>query len=158
MWPVQGFSPTCVRTFLLRWIHCRCLWVHVHTVGAPCLLTTKESSCICAEKFSLTSGLVLLSLYFSRAQLLPLALSLECLGENKASVLLHLTNASCPVQEPMYLLPRLPFPPQSVLAIWPMGLPIMGQRWSRVWSMQPDSQVSSNPDFSPPELFDSRGD
>ena len=29
-------------------------------------------------------------LYFSRAQLLPLALPLECLGENKARIVLHL--------------------------------------------------------------------
>ena len=35
-------------------------------------------------KFSLTSGVGTLSLSFSRAQLLPLALSSESLGENKA--------------------------------------------------------------------------
>ena len=46
-------------------------------------------------------------LYFSRAQLLPLALSLECLGENKASVLLHLTYTSCPAQGSLYLLLHL---------------------------------------------------
>ena len=46
-------------------------------------------------KFSLTSGVGTLSLCFSRAQLLPLALSLECLGENKALILLLLTNTSC---------------------------------------------------------------
>ena len=57
------------------------------------------------EKFSLTSGLVLLSLYFSIAQLLPLALSLECPGENKAAILLHLTNTSCSAQGPIDLLP-----------------------------------------------------
>ena len=34
-------------------------------------------------------------LHFSRAQLLPLALSLECLGENKAPNLLHLTSTVC---------------------------------------------------------------
>ena len=34
----------------------------------------------------MTSGVVTLSLYSSRAQLLPLTLSLDCLGENKASV------------------------------------------------------------------------
>ena len=59
-------------------------------------------------KFSLTLGVVILSLYFSRAQLLPLALSFECLSENRASVLLHLTNASCPAQGPVYLLPQIP--------------------------------------------------
>ena len=57
-------------------------------------------------KFSLTSGMVILSLYFSRAQLPPLALSLECLGENKAAILLHLTNSSCSAQGPIYLLPQ----------------------------------------------------
>ena len=60
-------------------------------------------------KFSLTLGVVILSLYFSSAQLLPVALSLECLGENKASVLLHLTNTSCPAQGPIYLLPHTQF-------------------------------------------------
>ena len=51
-----------------------------------------------AGKSSLTSGVRGSSLYFSRAQLLPLALSLEYLDENKISVLLHLTNTSHPVQ------------------------------------------------------------
>ena len=35
-------------------------------------------------KFSLISGVGTFSLYFSSAQLLPLALSLECLRENEA--------------------------------------------------------------------------
>ena len=58
-------------------------------------------------KSSLTSGVGTLSLCFSRAQLLPLALSLECLGENKASVLLHLTNTTCLARGPICLLPRV---------------------------------------------------
>ena len=41
-------------------------------------------------------------LCFNRAQLLPLALSLECLVENRASILAHLTNTSCPFQGPIY--------------------------------------------------------
>ena len=41
-----------------------------------------------------------LSLYFSRAQLLPLDLSLECLGENKALVLLYLTNLAVQPRDP----------------------------------------------------------
>ena len=57
-------------------------------------------------KFSLTSGVVILSLYFSRVQLLPLGLSLECLSEDKASILIHLTNSSCPVHGPLCLLPQ----------------------------------------------------
>ena len=60
-------------------------------------------------KCPLTSGVVILSLYFSRAQLLPPALSLECLGENKASIFLHLTNTSCPAQGPIYLLAHFLF-------------------------------------------------
>ena len=44
------------------------------------------------RKFSVTSGVVLLSFYFSGAQLLPLALSLECLGEKKASLSLFSTK------------------------------------------------------------------
>ena len=47
-----------------------------------------------------------LSLYSSRAQLLPITSSLECLGENKASVLLCLANTSCPAQGPIHLLPH----------------------------------------------------
>ena len=47
-----------------------------------------------------------LSLYFSRAQLLPLALSLGCLDEKKASILFHLTNTSCRAQRFIYLLPQ----------------------------------------------------
>ena len=51
-------------------------------------------------KSSLTSGIGTLSLYFSRAQLLPLDLSLECLGENKALVLLYLTNLAVQPRDP----------------------------------------------------------
>ena len=62
--------------------------MHVHTyygVGTPRLLDPKKPSCACVDRdvfLDLRSGH--LSLYFSRALLLPLALSLECLGENKA--------------------------------------------------------------------------
>ena len=55
-------------------------------------------------KFSLISGVGTLSLYFSSAQLLPLALSLERLPENEAWLLLHLTNTGCLAQEPIGLL------------------------------------------------------
>ena len=47
-------------------------------------------------KSSWTSGVGTLSLYFSRTQLLPLALSLKCLGENKGPVLLHLNKHQVP--------------------------------------------------------------
>ena len=49
-------------------------------------------------KSSWISGVGTLSLHFSRTQLLPLALSLKCLGENKGLVLLHSTNTRCPSQ------------------------------------------------------------
>ena len=52
-------------------------------------------------EFSLTSEVVVLSLYFSSAQLLPLALSSEGLDENKTAILLHLTNSSCLAQGPI---------------------------------------------------------
>ena len=70
-----------------------------------------------AGKFSLTSGVGPLSIYLSRAQLLPLALSLECLGENRASVSLHWTNTSCPDQEPIYLLPQLQKGKQNTIPV-----------------------------------------
>ena len=57
-------------------------------------------------KSPLTSAMGTSSLCFSRAQFLPLALSLECLGENKATTLFHLMNARCPAQGSIYLLPR----------------------------------------------------
>ena len=47
-------------------------------------------------KSSLTLGVGTLSPHFSRVQLLPLALSMDYLGANKGSVLLHLTNISSP--------------------------------------------------------------
>ena len=91
-----------------------------------------------AGKFSLTSGVGALSLHFSRAQLLPLALSLECLGENKASILLHLTNPSCPAQGPIYLLPQFEY--QCKCAWWAL---LAGRRegsaelyWMHPWQHQ----------------------
>lgn len=58
------------------------------------------------EKCSLTSGVGTFSIYFSRTQLLPLGLSLECLGEKKACILLYLTKTRCLAQGPIYLLPH----------------------------------------------------
>ena len=51
-------------------------------------------------KSPLTSGVGTLYLCFSRTQFLQLDLSLVCLGENKAWILLHLINAKCPAQRP----------------------------------------------------------
>ena len=62
--------------------------MHVHVyygVGSPPFSTPKKPSALVQTgKSSLTSGVDTFSLCFSRAQLLPLALSLEGLGENKA--------------------------------------------------------------------------
>ena len=85
-------------------------------------------TCTCADrKVFLTSGAGTLSLYFSRAQLLQLALPLECLGENKASVLLHLTNTSCPAQGPVCLQPTKH---KQSLELWAhRGVPAPQMRW-----------------------------
>ena len=83
------------------------MWAHVNTyygVVTPPFLTPKEPSCACADRevsLDLRSGHLISLLQQSSA--LPLALSLECLGENKASVLLHVTNTSCPAQVPIHL-------------------------------------------------------
>ena len=62
-------------------------------MGFPPFLIPKKPSCAYADReYSLNSGVGILSPCFSRAQLLPPALSLQCLGENKAWLLLHLTN------------------------------------------------------------------
>lgn len=74
--------------------------------------------------------MVIISLYSSRAQLLPLALSLECLGENKASIRLRLTNNSCPTQWPIYLL--LHQEPSILLARASLTTPL-GRLHSRAW-------------------------
>lgn len=50
----------------------------------------------------MTPEIIILSVYSSRAQLLPLTLSFE----NKASILLCLTNTRCPALGPTYLLPQ----------------------------------------------------
>ena len=57
-------------------------------------------------KVSLTSGVGTLSIYSSSTLLLLSALSLECLGENKALILFHFTNPSWLAQGPIYLLPQ----------------------------------------------------
>ena len=105
-----GFSPTHVHEFLLRWSQHRSLWAHVHTyygVVSPeacghmstrtmgwCLLPLEPPRRppvpVQSWKLPLTSGVSSLphlssfsSVFLSRALLLPLALSLECLGEKK---------------------------------------------------------------------------
>lgn len=71
--------------------------MRVHTyygAGPPPFMTPKKPLFLCADRgvfLDLRNGP--LSLCFSRTQLLPLALTLECLGEGKACILLYLTNA-----------------------------------------------------------------
>ena len=66
-------------------------------------MTPKEAFCACAVgEVSLTSGMVILSPYSGRPQLLLLTLSLECLGK-QSSNLLSPTDSSCPAQGPIYL-------------------------------------------------------
>ena len=85
--------------------------MHVHTyygVVPPPFLTPKEVSCACVDRgvfLDLRSGHLISLLQKSSA--LPLALSLERLGENKALVLLPVTNTSCPAQGPIYLPPHI---------------------------------------------------
>ena len=71
---------------MLAQSHCRGLWVHVQTyygVEAPPFPPPRSLPVpVQTEKSALTSGTGT-SLHFSRAQFLPLALSLECLGETK---------------------------------------------------------------------------
>ena len=95
----------CISIFIMEW----------HPLP---FLTPSEPSCICANReVFLNPRCGILSLYCSRAQLLPLALSSECLGENKASVLFHLMNSSCPAQKPIYLSCQKNLTPKSLLAI-----------------------------------------
>ena len=75
-------------TFCQDGFQCRRLWEvwqHLLWGGAPPFLTPEEPFCTCAVwEVSLASGVidvVLLSLHSSRAQLLPLTLSLECQGK-----------------------------------------------------------------------------
>ena len=103
--PVLGATPSHMGNFLLRWIppqrHVHMYWV---TNPLPFWLPRNLLTQVHKGKFSLISGVVVLSLYFSRAQLLSLALSSECLDENKASIFLHWTDASSLDQGPIRLL------------------------------------------------------
>ena len=103
---VLGPYPRCMSNVSLRWIvgaYPHLLWGGGSLLFQP---PRSLSAHVQAGKFSLISGAGTLSLYFSSAQLLPLASSLGCLGENKAWLLLHLINTSRLAQEPICLLPR----------------------------------------------------
>ena len=80
---------------------------HLLWVVTPPFLTPKEPSCTCARQGSFPWPQERSSYLFSRAQLLPLALSFECLNKNKSSILFHLTKTSCSVWGPIYFLPHL---------------------------------------------------
>ena len=62
----------------------------------------KEPSYSCADReVFLDSGVVILSVYFNRAQLLLVAFIFGLSGGSRVSVLLCLTNTSCPAQGPI---------------------------------------------------------
>ena len=109
-WPVLGPCPTCTSNVFLGWMSLQRPVGYIHTycrVEPPPFWPPRSlRASVRIGKFSLTSGVVILSFYFSRAQLLSLVLSLECLGVNKTSNLLHFKSTSCPVQGLIYLLPQ----------------------------------------------------
>ena len=73
------------------------VWKHLFWGGPPPFWPPKEVFCTYAVgKVSLTSGVVILSLYSSRAQLLPLTLSLECLGKTASIYSAWQTPAALP--------------------------------------------------------------
>ena len=86
-WLALGPSPRCVCNFLQRGIPLkRPVGTYPHLLGGGAPLSDPRSflAHVQTGKSSMTSGRdERLSLYFSRCQLSPLALSLECLGENK---------------------------------------------------------------------------
>ena len=91
-----GPSQHACTAFSSCWSHHRGLWYgSTLLVGWGHIIFSAPSSPpahVQRGKLSLSSGLGILPLYPSRAQLLPLALSLDCLGENKASTVLHSTD------------------------------------------------------------------
>ena len=89
----------CMSTFIMGWTSL-ILW-----------LLRSLSVRVWTRKISLIPGVGTLSLCFSRVHLLPLALSLGCLGENKVWILLYLINNTSPAQMPTvsYLKMREPF-------------------------------------------------
>ena len=94
---VPGSSSRGVHIFFLRWIPPqRCMDVCPLITGWGTLPFQPPRSLpahVQTGKSSLTSGVGnYLSLGFSNTQLLSLALSLEYWGENKGSILLHLTT------------------------------------------------------------------
>ena len=85
--------------------------MHVYTyygVVPPPFLTPKEASCACADRevfLDLRSGHLISLPQQSSAPATNFVLGVS--RENKASILLHSTNTSCPAQGPIYLLPQM---------------------------------------------------
>ena len=79
---------------------------HLLWGGAPSVFDPPEGFLRMCRQGSLPWPLRvdILSLYLNWAQLLHL--SLDFLGENKVSILLHLTNTGCLAQRPIWLLPH----------------------------------------------------
>ena len=91
------FLKRSAQLFFLRWIPPQRpmgAWSHFLQGGTPFSFNPQELPAhVQTGKSSLTSGVgTYLSIGFIRAQLLPLALSLEFWGENKGSTLPHLTT------------------------------------------------------------------
>ena len=139
--------------------HLRGLWVRIYTyrgVGSPPFwLSRSFPTHVQTGKSSLTSGEATLSLCFSTAQLLPLALSLECLGENKGSVLFFLRNTRCSAQRPHCLLCHNHLIFGHPLLLLPSVFPsirvfsnesALHIRWSKYWrfsfSISPSNEYS----------------
>ena len=109
-WLVLGLSPRCMHNFLLGWIPLpkpvdtfpHLLWGEACSLLGPqeaFLHMCRQGSLPWPEKW----GPYLLTL--AELSFCHLLCPRECLGENKTSILLHLTNTSCPAQGPIYLLP-----------------------------------------------------
>ena len=111
IWPIilflsshLGPSPRCMCGFFLRWILPQAYGCMSSLVmewsPLPFQPPRRLPAHLHTGKSSLTSRTGTLLLYFGRAQLLPLALPLECLGENKAWISLHSKNTRWAAQRP----------------------------------------------------------
>ena len=112
IWLVLGLSPRCMHNFLLGWIPPQkpvdtfplLLWGEASSLLDPqeaFLHMCRQERLPWPEKWA-PYLLTLAELSFCH-----LLCPWECLGENKTSILLHLTNTSSPAQGPIYLLPQL---------------------------------------------------
>ena len=116
-WPILGPFPTCACNFILRRIPPQiAVGVCPHTYGgAPPLFRPPRS--LPAQVQTGMFSLVMLHLYFSRAQLLPLALSLECLVRTELQFYSTWQTLAVQPREPIYLLPQKEHTPTSIYKI-----------------------------------------